>query len=113
MARQSSSTPETIQHSFACLASHPNLATPKGATVEVAKARYLNCSPIWAKISTAKAAVQESQLWDCYQPALSQMVLNRDCAVQQSEVAKLSVATSFPNAIQFCIVHGKLCFFDC
>ena len=41
------------------------------------------------------------------------MVLNRDCAVQKSEAAKLSVATSFPNAIQFCIVYGKLCFSDC
>ena len=69
--------------------------------------------PIWAKISTAKAAVQESQLWDRYQLAGSKMILNRDCAVQKSEAAKLSVATSFPNAIQFCIVYGKLCFSDC
>ena len=31
----------------------------------------------------------QSQLWDSYQPALSKMVLKRDCAAQQSDVARL------------------------
>ena len=37
----------------------------------------------------SNAAVQESQLWDCYQPALSKVVLNRDCAVQKRAVVRL------------------------
>ena len=45
--------------------------------------------PIWAQISTAIAAVQESQLCDCYRLAGSKMVLDRHCAVQKSEAAKL------------------------
>ena len=32
---------------------------------------------------------QESQLWDSHQLAGSKMVLNKDCAVQKSEAAKL------------------------
>ena len=39
--------------------------------------------------STVKAASQESQLWDSYQLAGSKMILNRYCAVQKSEAAKL------------------------
>ena len=39
-------------------------------------------------MSTAKAAVQKTQFWG-YQVAGSKMVLNRDCAVEKSEAAKL------------------------
>ena len=64
--------------------------------------------PIWAHISTAKAAAQESQLWDSHQLAGSEMVLNRDCAVSEGEAAKLFVATSFPKAIQVCVGEALL-----
>ena len=47
-------------------------------------------------LHTANAAVQEPQLWDCYLLAGSQIVLDRDRAVQESQAAKLQVATSFP-----------------
>ena len=103
--------------SFAWLGNHPSLATRKGATVEVVKARYQNCS---SKLCLSFGAneprsLQQNQLCKNHNfgTATSFHSLNIDFAVQKSEAAKLSVATSFPNASQFCIVYGKLCFSDC
>ena len=82
--------------SFACLASHPSLATCKGATI-VVTARCQNCSPklCWSFGANGPRSLQQMQLkkyiqlWDAYQPALSQMVLKRDCAVQKSKVERM------------------------
>ena len=58
-----------------------------GATIVLPRcACYL---AIEAQIFTANTAAQESQLWDSRQPPWFKMVLNRDCAVQKSEAAKL------------------------
>ena len=82
---------------FACLASHPSLALRNGGTVEVVKARCQNFSskrclsfgPFETRSPSARAAVQESQLWDSYQLAGSKMFRNTVYAVQESEAAKL------------------------
>ena len=60
---------------------------------------------------TAKAAVQESQLWNCYQLALSKMVLNRDCAVRNSEVQSCRHPLVYPRG--FRIVLGKIWLSHC
>ena len=73
--------------SFACLGNHPSLATRKDATVEVVLARCHRCS---SKLCLSfEAAVQESQLCDCYNVAGSKMVVDRECSVQKTEAAKL------------------------
>ena len=64
---------------FACLGSHPSLATRKGATVEVVLAMCLKCSsklcllfgPFGPTSLQQKAAAYESQLWDSHQLAVS------------------------------------------
>ena len=62
---------------FACLESHPSLATCNCATCSSCKSKVLllffqavlAILPIWDQICTANAAVQEPQFWDCYQLA--------------------------------------------
>ena len=83
---------------FAWLGSHSSLATRKGASIEVVKAR---CQSYSSKLCLSFGAngprsLQQmqlpkkyTQLWDSYQPALSKMVINRDCAEQNSDVASL------------------------
>ena len=103
--------------SFAWLQNHPSLATREGATVEVVKARYQNCSSKLCLSFDESEPRSLQQRRQCknhnFGTATSCHSLNIDFAVQKSEAAKLSVATSFPNAIQFCVVFGEHCFSDC
>ena len=66
--------------SFARPGIDSSLATRKGATVEAGLARC-HCSS--ELCLSSEAAVQEPQLWDCYQLARSKMVLDEHCAVQK------------------------------
>ena len=76
---------------WACLGSHPSLATRKGATVEVVLAWCPICSSglclffahLRPQIYTAKAAVQASIFFASHQLAGSKMVLSRDHVVQK------------------------------
>ena len=103
--------------SFAGRGTHPSLATRKGSTAEVVRARYQNCSSkLFLSFDASEPrSLQQRRLCknhnfgtatSCHSP-------NIDFAVQKSEAAKLSVAISFPNAIQFCVEFGKHCFSDC
>jgi len=46
-------------------------------------------APVWAQVFTANTAAQAWQLWDSLQLPWIEMVINRACALQKSEAAKL------------------------
>ena len=71
---------------FACLGSHPSFANCIGFTFEVIAARHRNYSGPFETRSLKQSRLQAS----------SKLLLD---AVEKSEAAKLSVATTFPNAI--------------
>ena len=98
---------------FACLRSRLGLATRKGSTVEVARARCHYCS---SKLCLSFGAFEHKDLyskggaratitiWDSRQLAGSKMVLSRDRVEQKKgEAAKLQVAT-----IVDLTLHGQL-----
>ena len=84
---------------FAWLGNHASLANRTGASVEVAKARCQFCfsklcllfSPFdHSSLQQRQLPKKYIQLWDSrYQMPSSKLVLNGDCVVQTSEVAKL------------------------
>ena len=77
---------------FAWLGNHPSLANPTCASVEVAKARCHYCSskPGLLFGPFGPRSLQQVQFGTgSYQMSSSKLVLNGDCAVQKSEVAKL------------------------
>ena len=86
---------EPCSGKFAWLASHPSLAIRKGATVEVVKARCYHCSSKRCLSFGANEPRSLQQMQLCKNDnsgaatTLSRMVLNRDCAVQNSEIARL------------------------
>ena len=96
---------------FACPGSHhSSLADRTGATITGVLAKFQNCS---SKLCLffgpfEPGSLHQKRLRKDYNFGTANSfhelrIVNRDCAVQKGEAAKLWVATSFSNGIQVCV----------
>ena len=95
---------------LACPGSHRSLANGTGATIKGVVAKFQNCS---SKLCSAfgtfeSRSLQQRRLQKQFNFGTATSyhelrVLNRDCAAQNCEAAKLYVATSLAKGIQVCV----------
>ena len=76
---------------YDCLVGHPSLATPKGATVEVGKAKCQHLAHMSLDLYSPSSCLRITYNFGTasYQLPSSELVLHGDCAAPRSEFEKL------------------------